>query len=373
MLTRLRAIMQRFTYHRSTRLTSEGLQFLFFTLAVGIAAINTGNNLFYLLLSMMLSINLVSGIVAEHCLRRLEFHRHLPDLLFTNELATATLVVKNRKSRFPSFSLTLFDVCDGQDIDRGLVIRELPPGASKLLSYPLVAARRGRLRLDGVRVITSFPFGLFLKKAYYPVAGEAIICPEIKPLADEVLQDLLAAGQEHTAHRKGYGSDLYNLRLYQAGDDSRAIHWVTTARTSKLTVRETEAESQRRASIYLSLLAPDNLDTEFEEAVAYTASLVHHLAVRGYHLQLTTGSSRSSFGQGEAHLFDLLRMLALCERRAPHAEMRSDTDRFMEPPDRVDSGALIVVRPWRGAEIPSAPVPALLVDTETFLGASHAL
>jgi uncharacterized protein (DUF58 family) len=253
------------------------------------------------------------------------------------------------------------------------VIRELLPGASKLLSYPLVAARRGRLRLDGVRVITSFPFGLFLKTAYYPVDGEAVICPEIKPLADEVLPDLLAAGQEHTAPRKGYGSDLYNLRLYLAGDDSRAIHWVTTARTSKLTVRETEAENQRRASIYLSPLAPDNLDAEFEKAVAYTAALIHHLAVRGYHLQLTTGSSRSSFGQGDAHCLELLRMLALCERRAPYADMKSDTDRFVEPPDREDSGALIVVRPWRGADVPRAAVPALLVDSETFLGASHAM
>lgn len=373
MLSRIRAIVRRFTYHRSTRLTSEGLQFLFFTMAVGIAAINTGNNLFYLLLSMMLSIILVSGIVAEYCLRGLAFHRHLPDLLFANELATATLVVKNRKSRFPSFSLSLFDVCEGQDIDRGLVIRELPPGASTLLSYPLVAARRGQLRLDGVRVTTSFPFGLFLKKAYFPIQGAAIVCPEIKPLADEALQDLLAAGQEHTAHRKGYGSDLYNLRLYQAGDDSRAIHWVTTARTSKLTIRETEAESQRRASIYLSMLAPDSHDTEFEEAVTYTASLVHHLTTRGYHLQLTTGSSRSSFGQGDAHLFDLLRMLALCERRAPHADIRPETEWFTEPQGAEDGGALIVVRPWGGAEVPIPVSPALLIDRETFLGASYAM
>jgi len=366
-------IVRRFTSHRSTRLTSEGLQFLFFTMAVGIAAINTGNNLFYLLLSMMLSIILVSGIVAEYCLRGLEFHRHLPDVLFANELATATLVVKNRKTRFPSISLNLFDVCDGQDIDRGLIIRELSPGASTLLSYPLVAARRGQLRLDGVRVTTSFPFGLFLKKAYFPVQGEVVVCPEIRPLADEILQDLLAAGQEHTAHRKGYGSDLYNLRLYQAGDDSRAIHWVTTARTSKLTIRETEAESQRRASIYLSLQAPESHGTEFEEAVTYTASLVHHLAIRGYHLQLTTDSSRSSFGQGNAHRFDLLRMLAFCEQREPHADIRPETEWFTEPQDTENSGALIVVRPWHGAEVPRSAGPALLIDPETFLGATYAM
>ena len=77
-------------------MTAEGVQFLLFTLAIGIAAINTGNNLFYLLLAMMLSLVLISGIAAESCLRRLEFHRHLPDHLVVNEPATATLVVKNR-------------------------------------------------------------------------------------------------------------------------------------------------------------------------------------------------------------------------------------------------------------------------------------
>ena len=127
MPSQLRAILRRFTRHRSTRPTSEGIQFLLFTLAVGVAAINTGNNLFYLLLAMMLSIIVISGVVAEQCLRRLEFHRHLPDLLFANEPSTATLVVKNRKAKLPSFSIRLFDVSGGRDLDRGLAIRQLLP------------------------------------------------------------------------------------------------------------------------------------------------------------------------------------------------------------------------------------------------------
>ena len=63
----LRAIVRQLTAHRSTRFTPEGLQFLLFTLAVSVAAVNTGNNLFYLLLAMMLSIILISGIAAEQC------------------------------------------------------------------------------------------------------------------------------------------------------------------------------------------------------------------------------------------------------------------------------------------------------------------
>lgn len=372
MPSQLRAIVRRLTQHHSTRLTSEGLQFLLFTLAVGIAAINTGNNLFYLLLAMMLSVILISGIVAEHCLRRLEFHRHLPDLLFANEPTTATLVVKNRKSRLPSFSLRVFDVSGGRDLDRGLAIRQLLPGTSQLLSYPLIATRRGRLQLDGVRVVTSFPFGLFVKKAYYPIEGTAVVCPEIKPLADGMQQDLLAAGYEHSVHRRGYGNDLYNLRLYHAGDDSRIIHWATTARTSKLIVRETEAEDQRRATIYLSTLAPPSHDTVFEEAVAFTASLVHHFASRGYHLRLVAGSSRSSFGQGETHLIGLLRILALCERRSPDTHLGPQEEPFTERQD-AEEGALIAVRPWDGAEIPGAENPTLLIDAPTSAGTPHVI
>jgi len=372
MRTQLHAFVRHLTRHRSTRLTSEGLQFLLFTLAIGVAAINTGNNLFYLLLAMMLSIILVSGIVAEHSLRRLEFHRHVPDLLFANEPITATLVVKNRKTRLPSFSLRLFDVSDGRDLDRGLVIRQLLPGASQLLSYPLVATRRGRLQLDGVRVVTAFPFGLFVKKAYYPIEGMAVVCPEIKPLADGMLQDFLAVGHEQSVHRRGYGNDLYNLRLYRAGDDSRNIHWATTARTSKLTVRETEAEDQHRATIHLSTLAPASHNAAFEGAVALTASIVHHLANRGYILRLVAGPSCSSFGQGEPHVIDLLRILALCERRFPDIDLGLPDDLSMERQD-VEEGVLIAVRPWDGAKVLGAENPTLLIDAGTFAEVSHVL
>ena len=318
---------------------------MFFTLAIGVAAINTGNNLFYLLLAMMLSLILVSGVVAEYCLRRLEFSRHLPDLLFVNEPVTAMLVVKNRKTRLPSFSLQIVDVHDGRDGERGVEVSQLAPQASTLLSYPLLMTRRGRLQLDGVQVATAFPFGLFVKKAFYPIEAAAIVCPEITPVADTWLRQLLTTGRELTVSRRGYGSGLYNLRLYHTGDDSRSIHWPTTARTSQLIVRETEAEDQRRATIHLTTLAPSSHDSVFERAVSFTASLVHHLAGRGYVLRLVVGTSRSSHGQGERHLTELLQMLALCERASPNPDTGSPDECAVEPHD-AEEGLSLLVQPW---------------------------
>ena len=373
MLRQLPSFLHRTFRHRSTSVTSEGVQFLLFTLAIGIAAINTGNNLFYLLLAMMLSLVLISGIAAEYCLRRLEFRRHLPDHLIVNELTTATLVVKNRKSQLPSFSLKLFDISGDSKLDRGVEIHQLLPGTSQLVSYPLVATRRGRLQLDGVCVGTEFPFGLFMKQTFYPINETVIVCPEIKPIDERLLQELLTPGPDQSIHRRGYGNDLYDLRLYQAGDDSRKIHWPTTARTSQLTVRETEAEDQRRAIVYLPTVAPVSHDALFEEAVSLTASIIQALAQRGYMLQLFVGPSGSSFSQGDHHCLELLRMLALCERCSPLAESTPLSEELPGNPLEVEEGTMIVVQSWRGSEDITPEQPTLLVNGHRIAGAGHAV
>ncbi len=366
------SIFRRLFHHRSTSVTREGIQFLLFTLAIGIAAINTGNNLFYLLLAMMLSLVLISGIVAEYCLRRLEFHRHLPDRLTVNEPTSVTLVVKNRKSQLPSFSLKMFDVGDGRELGQGLEVHQLLPGTSQLVSYPLIATRRGRLHLEGVCVGTEFPFGLFRKQTFYPIEDMMVVCPEIKPLDESVLRGLLTAGPEQSINRRGSGNDLYNLRLYQAGDDSRKIHWPTTARTSQLTVRETEAEDQRRAVVYVSTLAPPSHDVLFERAVSLAASLLHHLAHRGYMLQLLVGSSRSSFGHGEPHLLELFRMLALCERCSPSAGYVVSGESSGDPLE-ADGQTMIIVQSWRGLGDSVPEQPTILINGEVIAGAPHAV
>lgn len=356
--------------YRSTRITSEGLQFLIFALAIGIAAINTGNNLFYLLLAMMLSLILISGIAAEYCLRRLEVRRHIPDLLFLNSPVTIVLAVKNRKSRLPSFSLALCDVGEGQAVFPQVDIHALPPGVSRLLSYQLIPARRGRLHLSGVRLSTEFPFGLFTKRAFYPMDDVVVVCPELRPVSERLLQGLFAAGYELAVHRRGHGSELYNLRLYQAGDDSRSIHWLTTARTSQLTIRETEAEEQRRAIIHLSTSVPASHDTMFERAVSLAASLVQHLARHGYSIQLRVGSERSSFGQGDAHGLELLRMLALCQRSDPTAESMQQ-DEWPDGHAEIEGGGTVVaVQAWCGAG--ACELPRVLIDGELIPGAAYA-
>ncbi len=331
---------------RSIRLTPEGTRFLLFTFGIGLAAINTGNNLFYLLLAMMLSFIVISGLLSEHCLRRLEFHRHVPDLIMANEPTALTLSVANRNRHLPSFSLRLFDVVEGQDVDRGLAIRLLPPQSSVMLSYPLLATKRGWIQFEGIRAQTLFPFGLFMKKGLYSTAAQLLVSPPIKPLTIRFVDELVSEGQGESLSRRGHGSQLYNLRPYQPGDDSRSIHWMTTARTSHLIVRETEAEDQRRITIVLSTVAPKERDLLFERSVTFVASLLWQLTERTYPVRLLVGTEDSGLGSGSAHLLAMLRLLALCERQTPET---SGVAYHGEPFSRADNGErgyTVAVVPW---------------------------
>jgi uncharacterized protein (DUF58 family) len=127
-----------------------------------------------------------------------------------------------------------------------------------------------------------------------------------------LVQDLTSRGHDQTVSRRGPGVALYNLRRYHAGDDSRAIHWKTTARQRRLMVRETEAEDQRRVALVLPTAVPDQGRPAFEQAVSLTASLAAWFHQQGHAIRLVVGEQEIPGGSGEAHYDAMLRMLALC-------------------------------------------------------------
>ncbi|WP_447600136.1 DUF58 domain-containing protein [Nitrospira sp. Nam80] len=343
-----RSVVNRFrglSGRRSTRLTSEGTRFLLFALAVGIAAINTGNNLFYLLLAMMLSVIMLSGLLSELCLRGLVFRRHVPDYIFANEPVRASITISNQKAYLPSFSIRIFDVVNGQEIDREAHLAELAPQASTLATYTIQAARRGRYCLQGVRAATLFPFGLFQKKALYPDETTIVVCPELIPLPSPILQNLTALGRNQALMRRGPGMALYNLREYRPGDDSRAIHWMTTARTSKLMLKETEAEDLRAVTLLLSTIAPAVDDAAFEQAVSVTAALATFFHECGYVLRAVIGQEEIPAATGAEQYVRILRALASCERQDPGVSPSNRVRPYLAS-EAADPGIVLAVLPW---------------------------
>ncbi len=117
---RMRKFFRWFYRNRSLSLTSEGKRFVLLALAIGLAAVNTGNNLLYLLLAMMLSLIVVSGLLSEQCLRRVLIQRRLPAHIFAGSPSTGYFSIANGKARVPSFSLHVMDLIGELSINRGV-------------------------------------------------------------------------------------------------------------------------------------------------------------------------------------------------------------------------------------------------------------
>jgi uncharacterized protein (DUF58 family) len=204
-------------------------------------------------------------------------------------------------------------------VDRDIHLLHLLPGAMTIQSYPVLVTKRGPYVFEGIKLFTRFPFGLFMKAATFPLRSEVMVYPEIQDLPPVLLDRLSMVGHDQSMPRGGQGTTLHNLRLYQPGDDSRTIHWKTTARKSLLIVRETEAENQRQVTIVLHTDIPhlhlsDGSDphASFEKAVSLAASLVVLFTERMYEVRLVVGEQERAYEIGDAHLARMLSLLAVC-------------------------------------------------------------
>src|SRR5439155_19526410 len=72
-----------------------------------VAAINTGNNRFYRLISRLLGLTIVSAVLSEQSIRRVRVEPALPAELFAGQAALVAARVVNRKRWRTSYSITV--------------------------------------------------------------------------------------------------------------------------------------------------------------------------------------------------------------------------------------------------------------------------
>ena len=167
--------------------TRDGWWTLFAAVGLGVAAVNTGNNLLYLLSSMLLALVVVSGILSEAVIRRLQLAAVLPEELHAGRPALLGATVTSRKRWVPSYSITL-EVLDGGRAVRFIYLPRIPAGDGRLVTWEATLPRRGRQRLGGLRVTTRFPFGIFLKAGQPTLREEVLVFPALSPVPTHLLR-----------------------------------------------------------------------------------------------------------------------------------------------------------------------------------------
>lgn len=319
--------------------TRAGWWFLGATLAIGLAATNTGNNLLYLILAMLLTLLIISGLLSEQSLRLVRVHRDVPRRLFAGTPASFGARVVNRKRRRPSYALHLTEEDPAGGPTHSHFFLKVPAQAQERWRYSLCFPARGRQRLPGLRLFTRFPFGLFAKLSRPLHPDPVMVYPAVRPLGPDEIPAVLDPGWRERP-RRGHGAGLHNLRPYRPGDDPRLIHWKTSARTGDLVLKELEDEDRPRLTLVLEDPPPGAPAAAVEADLGYAASLAAHAIRQGAAVALATAEGVTGFGQGEAHLDRILERLALYQAPA--------TPRFTPPPPD-SAGGVAALRVRLGA------------------------
>ncbi|MEM9727155.1 MAG: DUF58 domain-containing protein [Myxococcota bacterium] len=311
-------IFRRKRSRRKFRLTREGRAFLFVTVGVGLAAVNTANNLLYLVLGLLLSLLLVSGVLSDLALWRLRMRRKLPTQVFAGKRTLVEMIASNDKRWLASVSVEAVEELDGVETEAARFMR-VPPGESSGTTYGLISPRRGVVELGAVRVLTRYPFGLIEKGYTVFLPDEVVVYPELLEHAPAPPYRQMP-GDAAPMHRTGQGTDFAgSVRYYRDGDESRDIHWKRTASRGELVVRERDQDLSLFVTLAIDNARPSGLSGEdaaawreqFEHAISEVATSAARYLTQGVSVQVRSADDASPLVLGGAPPDPIWHFLAL--------------------------------------------------------------
>jgi uncharacterized protein (DUF58 family) len=265
------------TGHR-TRPTRTGAVLILMSLAIGTAAFNTGHNILYLGLSLLLGSLLVSGVMSwlnfAGCKWRLRLDPHGR----VGESFPVAVELRNGKRWLPTYGLAVTVEMPGQKIrEQRFLEQRLGPGDQVDLECLLQPHRRGRHAVEVAELFSAFPFG-FLQKAIVGTQARSVLiwAPRIDyTLQLEGLSSARRPGKYRS--RQGSGAELLNLREYRPGDPMRTVHWKATARLGRLLVRETVDEASAEFVLVVETARADWTEARLDRLAALVSTLAEDL------------------------------------------------------------------------------------------------
>lgn len=345
---------------RRLSFTREGRIVVVMAIAVGFAAINTGNNLLYLLLGWLLSFIVASGVLSELSMRGLFVERRPPPRVFAGQPFLMEVAIRNEKPKLASFSIEVEDLLGGRPIDKRCYFLKIPPSKTQRTSYRHTIFRRGLHRFEGYRIATKFPFGLFRKSRDVDSASEILVYPP--PVTVTRPPPRAQVHGEVSVAIAGRRGDFFGLREHRIGDDRRDVHWRSTARSGRVMVREYEDEHTRSITVLIDNALPDECRVErepgelapkevqhmldaLERAVAVTSSLCASYLAAGYQVELLARGTSVPADTGRHHEARLARALALLPTVSPEVELVASVPKQRDSVLVVPAGVALPGRP----------------------------
>ena len=101
------------------------------------------------------------------------------------------------------------------------------------------ATRRGEYKIGPLVVRTSDPFGMFPQEVVFGAEETILVNPKIINIPDFATTAIQHLGETSRRQRtRVLSTDVASVREYESGDDLSKIHWLSTARTGQMMVKQ---------------------------------------------------------------------------------------------------------------------------------------
>lgn len=268
---------------------------------MGFSAVNTGNNLLFLMVSALLGFMTVSGILGWLNIRGLDIMVSFPDEIYDGQPTFVSVQLINRKKMLHSFFLRV--VLGGKELTWYLLERN----GSESNSLSLVFNGRGRKELGTAMVRSPFPINFFVRSVTLEIQEHFIVFPAPWPCAVLAAPTGSRARGWTSTRFKGYEGEVEKIVEYTGSEPLKMIHWRLSARHHNLKVKEMTAVADEPLLINVNLLPGKT----FEENLSCAVYLVNRNFRAGRPVGLVIGETSIKPDNTRLHKLKLLTELAL--------------------------------------------------------------
>lgn len=231
------------------------------TLLLGFSAVNTGNNLLFLVVSGLLAFMSVTGVAGMWNLKKLSPELLPPAEIYAGSESAFQLKIHNAKRCLPSFLIRL-ECPDGQHA----VLPLVPPQGFACARMGLTFPLRGRAGIGRIIVSSPFPVNFFTRYWTFTQDETFVVFPRLLPG--------MAAGdgtgrewpENHLRLSRGMDGELERISNYSGSEPLRMIHWKLSARGDDLLVKEFGRQALRPVIINLDTLPGHSLEERISRA-----------------------------------------------------------------------------------------------------------
>jgi len=212
------------------KITKAGWLYILITIVLGIAAVNTGNNLLFLIVSTLLSFMGISGYFGKRNISKIDIWVEFPEEVFAKKEFYLTVKAINKKAFMPMFLIKV--LINNKSV---LIPYAEKYGEGKL---KISVVQRGIFIIKEAKACSVFPFNFFERCFTVKVDAKKVVFPEPKECNLFQISDYKFKAKQKSEgqviEKQGYEGDFLGLRDYNFGTPVKYIDWKASTKSEHL-------------------------------------------------------------------------------------------------------------------------------------------